>query len=62
MPMNENEKAQVLSRLDRLHQLINELERMVATTADRQRIRDRMRRELDATKDAIRILGTHDSV
>jgi hypothetical protein len=60
MSMDEEEKAQVLSRIDRLHQLINELERMVATTADRQRIRDRMRRELDATKNAIRILGAHD--
>jgi tRNA C32,U32 (ribose-2'-O)-methylase TrmJ len=58
--MDDAEKAQVLSRLDRINHLINELERMVATTADRQRIRDRMRREVDAAKEAVRILGTHD--
>jgi hypothetical protein len=61
MSLDHVEKAQVIARLDRIHRLINELERMVATTADRQRIRDRMRREVDATKDAIRVLGTHDS-
>jgi len=60
MPLDHVEKAHVLARLDRIHRLINELERMVATTADRQRIRDRMRREVDATKDAIRVLGAHD--
>jgi hypothetical protein len=60
MSLDHVEKAQVIARLDRIHRLINELERMVATTADRQRIRDRMRREVDATKDAIRVLGTHD--
>ena len=59
MPVDDD-KAQVLYRLDRIKRLITELERMVATTADRQRIRDRMRREVDATKEAIRILGTHD--
>src|SRR5580765_3999531 len=60
MSLDHVEKAQVLARLDRIHRLINELERMVATTADRQRIRDRMRREVDAAKDAIRVLGAHD--
>jgi len=60
VPLDDAERAQVLSRLERLHNLINELERMVATSADRQRTRDRMRRELNAMKDAFRIIGTHD--
>jgi hypothetical protein len=60
VPFDEAERAQVISRLERLHNLINELEHMVATSADRQRIRDRMRNELDAMKEAIRVLGTHD--
>src|SRR5215831_16338243 len=62
MSLDHVEKAHVLARLDRIHRLLNELERMVATTADRQRIRDRIRREVEATKDAIRVLGTHDPI
>jgi len=60
MPLDSVEKAQVLSRLKRLDQLIDDLERMVATTAERANIRDRMRREIDATRRALRIHSTHD--
>jgi len=58
--LDAGEKAEVVSHLNRLHQLISDLERAVATTAERANIRDRMRREIDATKKALRLVGTHD--
>jgi len=53
------EKAEVLSRLERIRELMNQLETITAD-ARRREVRDKVRQELDATKQAIRLLGTHD--
>jgi hypothetical protein len=53
------EKADVLSRLERIRELMNQLETITAD-ARRREVRDKVRQELDATKQAIRLLGTHD--
>jgi hypothetical protein len=58
--VDEAEKALVLSRLERIHALMDELEKAQGDRA-RQVLRDRVRRELDAAKVALKILGTHDS-
>ena len=55
----EREKK-VLSRIERLEQLLTELEH-VSTPLERAKIRERMRQELAAARVAIRTLGTHDS-
>ena len=60
MTLDQAERAQVVARLKRLDELINDLEHMVSTAAERANIRDRMRREIDATRKALRILTTHD--
>jgi hypothetical protein len=54
------EKAQIVSRLERIQALMKDLDRMAATAADRQRVRDRMSRELEAAKEAVRLLGMTD--
>jgi DNA invertase Pin-like site-specific DNA recombinase len=60
MPLDDAERAQVLSRVERLQLLLDQLEHASGAAAERVRIRERMRRELDAAKEAIRTLGTHD--
>jgi hypothetical protein len=54
------EKAQIVSRLERIQALMKDLDRVAATAADRQRVRDRMSRELEAAKEAVRLLGMTD--
>ena len=54
------EKAQIVSRLERIQALMRDLDRVAATAADRQRVRDRMSRELEAAKEAVRLLGMTD--
>ena len=54
------EKAQIVSRLERIQALMKDLDRVAATAADRQRVRDRMSRELEAAKEAVRLLGMID--
>jgi uncharacterized membrane protein YccC len=61
MPLDV-EKAKILSRIERLQALMTELEQVAATALDRATIRDRMKRELEAAKQAIRQLGAHDPV
>jgi hypothetical protein len=58
MPLDDAEKAQILSRIERLEQLLTDLEQ--ATTLERATIRDRMRQELAATRAAVRTLGTRE--
>jgi hypothetical protein len=57
MPLDA-EKAQILSRIEHLQALMAELEQVAVTALDRARIRDRMKRELEAAKQAVRQLGT----
>ena len=54
------EKAQIVSRLERIQALMKDLDAVAATAADRQRVRDRMSRELEAAKEAVRLLGMTD--
>jgi hypothetical protein len=54
------EKAQIVSWLERIQALMKDLDRAAATVADRQRVRDRMSRELEAAKEAVRLLGMTD--
>jgi DNA invertase Pin-like site-specific DNA recombinase len=58
MLIDDAEKAQILSRVERLQALMAELEQ-AATALDRATIRDRMKRELEAAKQAVKQLGTH---
>jgi hypothetical protein len=51
------EKAQIVSRLERIQALMKDLDQVAATAADRERVRDRMSRELEAAKKAVRLLG-----
>ena len=60
MPQADGEEAQVLSRLERLKHLVLELDQLAGDSAERQRVRDRMHREIDATKKAVNKLATHD--
>jgi hypothetical protein len=59
MPLDDAEKAQILSRIERLQALMAELEQ-AATALDRATIRDQIKRELEAAKQAVKQLGTHD--
>ena len=60
MRLDDTEKAQILSRIERLEQLLTDLEQTSATALDRAKIRDRMRQELAAARATVRTLGTHD--
>jgi hypothetical protein len=59
MSLDETEKAQILSRIERLQKLLNDFERASATALERAKIRERMRQELEAARVAIRNLGTN---
>jgi len=48
------EKAQIVSRLERIQALMKDLDQMAASAPDRQRVRDRMSREIEAAKEAVR--------
>jgi hypothetical protein len=58
--VDDAEKALVLSRLERIHALMDEMEKAQSDHA-RHVLRDRVRRELEAAKIALKTLGTHDS-
>jgi tRNA C32,U32 (ribose-2'-O)-methylase TrmJ len=60
MPLDDLEKAQILSRIDRLQRLLVDLDRVVGTRADRARSRERMTAELEAAKELLRTFATHD--
>jgi ribosome-associated translation inhibitor RaiA len=62
MVFDDAERAQILSRLERLQALMTELESVAATVTDRQRVRDRMKHEIEAAKETVRVLGTHDTM
>jgi hypothetical protein len=54
--VDNTERAYVLARLERLHTLVNQLER--ATFVARRPVWVRMRRELNAAKKAVRSIRT----
>jgi hypothetical protein len=61
MPLDDAEKAQILSRIERLQRLITDLEQTSVSTLDRAKIRERMKQELEAARLAVQRFSTHDS-
>jgi len=60
MSLDEAEKAQILSRIERLQKLLTDLEQSATTALERAKIRERMRQELAAARSAVRMLGKDD--
>ena len=60
MPLDDSEKALILSRVERVDAMLADLERSAYAPLERAIIRDRMRRELEALKQAIKRLSTND--
>ena len=60
MPLDEAEKAQVLARIERMQALMAELEYLAGTEADRALVRERINKELEAAKQTLNRLATHD--
>jgi hypothetical protein len=52
----ETTDAALAARLDRIKRLTDELARTQADSADAQQLAKRIKREVDATRDALRIL------
>jgi HAMP domain-containing protein len=60
MPLRAAEKALILARLERLHTLLDRLDKGSIDLVHRKHLRARMRRELNAAKKAVKTLATHD--
>jgi hypothetical protein len=58
MPLDDAEKAQILSRIERLQMLIADLEHPSTSALDRAKIRDRMKQELEAARQAVQRFST----
>jgi hypothetical protein len=54
MPLDDVERATWLSQIERMQQLVQDLER-ASNGADHQRLRDRLRRERATAKDTLRV-------
>ena len=54
------ERSRILARLERLHTLLDQLERKTLDPTHRRHIRQLMRRELMAAKKAVKKLMTRD--
>jgi hypothetical protein len=53
--MADTADAQLAARLERIKQLTEELARAQADSAEAQQLAERIRREVDATRDALKI-------
>jgi hypothetical protein len=62
MPLDEAEKAQILSRIERLQRLLVDLEHPNTSALERAKVRDRMKQELEAARQAVQRFSTHDSI
>jgi hypothetical protein len=60
MPLHAAEKALILARLERLHTLLDRMDRGATDLVERKHLRARMRRELNAAKKAVKTIATHD--
>ena len=60
MPIDVAEKALILARLERLHTLLNQLDKATKDFRDHKKVRAHIRRELEAAKKAVKTLATHD--
>lgn len=50
----------ILARLERLHTLLNQLDRATRDLGERKKVRAHIRRELQAAKKAVKTLTTHE--
>ena len=60
MPVDPAEKAMILARLERLHTLLEQLDKATRDLSERKRVRAHIQRELKAAKKAVKTLTTHD--
>jgi hypothetical protein len=60
MPLDAAEKALILARLERMHTLLDRLDKVSIDLVERKQLRARMRRELSAAKKAVKTFATHD--
>jgi hypothetical protein len=60
MSVRRAEKAMILARLERLHTLLNQLDRATGGLGERKKVRAHIRRELQAAKRAVKTLTTHE--
>ena len=56
-----SEQAEIAANLERLRQLVTELEGLAGDSAERRRVRERMYKEIDAAKETARTFATHDN-
>jgi hypothetical protein len=56
MSVDPAEKAMILARLERLHTLLNQLDKATADLTRHKKVRAHIRRELQAAKKAVRTL------
>ena len=61
MPLDDAEKAQILSRIERLQRLMTDLEQTSVSALDRAKIRERMKQELEAARLAVQRFSSRDS-
>jgi hypothetical protein len=60
MPIAADEKALILARLERLHTLLDQLDKATKDLREHRKVRTHIRRELEAAKKAVKTLTTHD--
>ena len=60
MPVDPAEKAMILARLERLHTLLEQLDKATRDLSERKKVRAHIQRELNAAKKAVKTLATHD--
>ena len=58
MPVHRAEKAMILARLERLHTLLNQLDKTTTNPGAHKKVCAHIRRELKAAKKAVRTLTT----
>ncbi len=59
VPIGDVERAMLLSRIERMQQLMDELEETVDAIG-RARLRERLKREMRAAREAVKVLATAD--
>jgi hypothetical protein len=60
MPLDAAERALILARLERMHTLLDRLDKVSIDLVERKQLRARVRRELSAAKKAVKTFATHD--
>lgn len=60
MSVDPAEKAMILARLERMHTLLNQLDKATSDVTKHKKVRAHIRRELQAAKRAVKTLSTDD--